>query len=59
MQIFEPLNIAVALVDFKIFTGNDEFTITNSSDDTLRNFLDYRRRTLLRERPHDVAHLVT
>ncbi|XP_063834603.1 disintegrin and metalloproteinase domain-containing protein 12 [Ostrinia nubilalis] len=58
-SVYSPLNIFIALVGVVIWTERDEIQLVENGDDTLNNFLRYRRFTLLSDIPNDNAHLIT
>lgn len=58
-QLYVPLNIFVALVGIVVWTESDKIELSNYSNVTLRNFLEYRRKTLVKEHPNDNAQLLT
>ncbi|CAG0885028.1 unnamed protein product [Darwinula stevensoni] len=57
--LYAPLNIFVALVGVVIWTELDEITLKPNGDETLTNFLHYRRERLVAEIPNDNAQLLT
>ena len=59
MQLYAPLNIFVALVGIVVWTEKDEMEISINGDDTLTNFLHYRRVRLAVQHPNDNAQLLT
>jgi len=58
-SLFAPLNIFIALTDVVIWTKDDQINITTNGDQTLTNFLQYRRQSLAIDHPNDYAVLVT
>lgn len=42
-----------------VWTEKDEIELSNDGDKTLKNFLNYRRKTLVKEHPNDNAQLLT
>ncbi|KAL0811467.1 hypothetical protein ABMA28_009867 [Loxostege sticticalis] len=58
-SVYSPLNIFIALVGVVIWTERDEIQLVENGDETLNNFLRYRRFTLLSDIPNDNAHLIT
>lgn len=58
-QLYAPLNIFVALVGVVVWTEKDEIQISAKGDETLTNFLHYRRVRLTRDHPNDNAQLLT
>ncbi|KAL1451134.1 hypothetical protein WDU94_003424 [Cyamophila willieti] len=58
--LYEQLNIMVALVGVVVWTQGDEIAISETNpDETLSNFLKYRRDRLIPEHPNDNAQLLT
>lgn len=57
-QLYQPINIRVILVWADVWTNEDPVEITSNSDKTLTNFLEYRK-GLMKDHPHDNAHLIT
>ncbi|XP_043237153.1 platelet binding protein GspB-like [Amphibalanus amphitrite] len=58
-SIFAPLDIFVALVGVDVWSEGDQITLSANADDTLTNFLFYRRERLASEIPSDNAQLIT
>ncbi|KFD45459.1 hypothetical protein M514_13664 [Trichuris suis] len=58
-QIFQPLNIHVALVGIEILSSQDGFPVRENGEDALRDFVHYRHHALLHRIPNDVAVLIT
>ncbi|XP_052771946.1 disintegrin and metalloproteinase domain-containing protein 12-like isoform X2 [Mya arenaria] len=58
-RLYRSLNIYVALVGIENWTAGDRFTITEQADETLENFLHYRRERINPVHPHDNAQLIT
>ena len=58
-SLYSPLNIYIALVGVVVWTEYDEITLSTKGDDTLTNFLHYRRERLVKEHPNDNAQLLT
>ncbi|GLG97297.1 ADAM 17-like protease [Gryllus bimaculatus] len=58
-SLYVPLNIFIALVGVVVWTENDEITLSSNGDQTLQNFLQYRRNKLAKEHPNDNAQLLT
>lgn len=56
---YSPLNIFIALVGVVIWTERDEIQLVANANETLKNFMEYRRHTLLADIPNDNAHLIT
>ncbi len=59
LQLYAPLNIFVALVGIVVWSEKDEIQISVKGDETLTNFLHYRRVRLAKEHPNDNAQLLT
>ncbi|KAK2583790.1 hypothetical protein KPH14_009691 [Odynerus spinipes] len=57
--LFMPLNIFIALVGVQVWTDADEITLSPNGDNTLSNFLRYRREKLVQDMPNDNAQLLT
>uniref|UniRef100_A0A7E4VUE9 Peptidase M12B domain-containing protein n=1 Tax=Panagrellus redivivus TaxID=6233 RepID=A0A7E4VUE9_PANRE len=57
-SFYQPLNIRVTLVWAEIWTDGDKISVVSKSDDTLRDFLAYRK-SLMKQFPHDNAQLIT
>nr|KAF7406620.1 hypothetical protein H0235_014276 [Vespula pensylvanica] len=57
--LFMPLNIFVALVGVQVWTDADEIALSPNGDNTLSNFLRYRREKLVHDMPNDNAQLLT
>ncbi|CAG9794728.1 unnamed protein product [Diatraea saccharalis] len=58
-SVYAPLNIFIALVGVVVWNERDEIQLVENGDETLNNFLLYRRQTLLADIPNDNAHLIT
>lgn len=58
LQLYLPINIRVVLIWADVWTSDNPIDITSNSDTTLWNFLNWRK-GLLKEHPHDNAHLLT
>ncbi|XP_073408877.1 disintegrin and metalloproteinase domain-containing protein 12 [Dendrobates tinctorius] len=58
-KFFRPLNIRVALVGVEIWSDEDKCAITQDPFISLHEFLDWRKLTLLPQKPHDNAQLVS
>lgn len=58
-QLYAPLNIFVALVGIVVWTEKDDIQLSVKGDETLTNFLHYRRVRLSKEHPNDNAQLLT
>uniref|UniRef100_A0AAF5PUH9 Reprolysin n=1 Tax=Wuchereria bancrofti TaxID=6293 RepID=A0AAF5PUH9_WUCBA len=57
-SLYMPINIRVVLVWADVWTNSNPVDVTPNSDTTLWNFLNWRK-TLLKDHPHDNAHLLT
>ncbi|XP_054167219.1 zinc metalloproteinase-disintegrin-like EoMP06 [Oppia nitens] len=57
--LYNQLNIFVVLVGVVIWTEANQITLSTDGDQTLTNFLHYRRERLIREHPNDNAQLIT
>ncbi|XP_055309385.1 disintegrin and metalloproteinase domain-containing protein 12-like [Sitodiplosis mosellana] len=58
-SLYVPLNIFVALVDVVVWTEQNEIKLSSNGDETLKNFLAYRRKVLSKDHPNDNAQLLT
>lgn len=58
-MLFNPLNIFIALTGVVVWDRYDHIQVSRRADDTLNNFLQYRRKELLRQHPNDHAQLLT
>lgn len=58
-QLYVPLNIFVALVGVVVWTEKNEIDLSTDGDKTLKNFLNYRRKVLVKDHPNDNAQLLT
>ena len=58
-QLYQPLNIFIALVGVEIWTRNDRINISPYANITLENFLSYRRQSINPHHPNDNAQLIT
>ncbi|XP_055587569.1 zinc metalloproteinase-disintegrin-like EoMP06 [Uranotaenia lowii] len=58
-MLFNQLNIFIALTGVVVWDRYDYIQVTRRADDTLNNFLQYRRKELLRQHPNDHAQLLT
>uniref|UniRef100_A0A0R3RSE1 Peptidase M12B domain-containing protein n=1 Tax=Elaeophora elaphi TaxID=1147741 RepID=A0A0R3RSE1_9BILA len=56
--LYLPINIRVVLVWADVWTTDNPVDVTSNSDTTLWNFLNWRK-GLLKDHPHDNAHLLT
>lgn len=59
MQLYTPLNVFIALVGVVVWSKENEIELSNDGDKTLKNFLNYRRKTLIKDHPNDNAQLLT
>ncbi|CAG2182820.1 unnamed protein product, partial [Oppiella nova] len=57
--LYSQLNIFVVLVGVVIWTEMNEITLSTDGDQTLTNFLHYRRERLISIHPNDNAQLIT
>lgn len=58
-QLYVPLNIFIALVGVVVWNEKNEAHVSSKSSTTLENFVDYRRKILLKDHPNDNAQLLT
>ncbi|KAG6451232.1 hypothetical protein O3G_MSEX007028 [Manduca sexta] len=58
-SVYSPLNIFIALVGVVVWNEGDEIKLKENGDETLNNFLHYRRTVLVVDIPNDNAHLLT
>ncbi|XP_062703176.1 zinc metalloproteinase-disintegrin-like EoMP06 isoform X2 [Aedes albopictus] len=58
-MLFNQLNIFIALTGVVVWDQHDHIHVSDRADDTLNNFLQYRRKELLRSHPNDHAQLLT
>ncbi|KAF2356601.1 Peptidase M12B ADAM/reprolysin [Trinorchestia longiramus] len=57
--LYQPLNIFIALVGVEVWQEEDQVVISQDGDQTLTNFLNYRKVRLIPEHPNDNAQLLT
>ncbi|XP_049535594.1 uncharacterized protein LOC125951089 isoform X2 [Anopheles darlingi] len=57
--LYEPLNIFIGLVGVVVWNENDEIEMSKDGELTLKNFLHYRKKTLIKDHPNDNAQLFT
>uniref|UniRef100_A0A1S4GI55 Disintegrin and metalloproteinase domain-containing protein 12 n=1 Tax=Anopheles gambiae TaxID=7165 RepID=A0A1S4GI55_ANOGA len=57
--LYEPLNIFVGLVGVVVWNEGDEIELSKDGEVTLKNFLHYRKKTLIKDHPNDNAQLFT
>ncbi|XP_076651130.1 disintegrin and metalloproteinase domain-containing protein meltrin [Halictus rubicundus] len=57
--LYMPLNIFIALVGVEVWSDSDEIALSTNGDNTLSNFLRYRREKLVQDMPNDNAQLLT
>lgn len=57
--LYVPLNIFVVLIGVVIWNEQNMADLTSDGDKTLRSFLNYRKKILLRDHPNDNAQLLT
>ncbi len=58
-KLYNQLNIFVVLVGVVVWTEMNEITLSTDGDQTLTNFLHYRRERLIPFHPNDNAQLIT
>ncbi|XP_043920010.1 disintegrin and metalloproteinase domain-containing protein 33 [Protopterus annectens] len=58
-QIYSQINIHIFLVGTVIWSGENEAKVTESSSETLINFLKWRKEVLLPQKHHDNVQLVS
>ncbi|CRK98583.1 CLUMA_CG011979, isoform A [Clunio marinus] len=57
--LYNPLNIFVALLGVVIWSEQNLADLSSDGDKTLRSFLNYRKKYLVKEHPNDNAQLLT
>ncbi|KFB36144.1 AGAP003498-PA-like protein [Anopheles sinensis] len=57
--LYEPLNIFIGLVGVVVWNEGDEIELSKDGEATLKNFLHYRKKTLIKDHPNDNAQLFT
>lgn len=57
--LYKPFNIYVALVGVVVWNEKDEIPISPDGDETLSQFLLYRREHLVKDHPNDNVQLLT
>lgn len=57
--LYVPLNIFIALLGVVIWTEQNMADLSSDGDKTLRSFLNYRRKYLVKDHPNDNAQLLT
>lgn len=57
--VYTPLNIFIALIGVVVWSEQNEVELSSDGDKTLKNFLHYRRKTLVKMFPNDNAQLLT
>lgn len=57
--LYAPLNIFIALLGVVIWTEQNMADLSSDGDKTLRSFLNYRRKYLVKDHPNDNAQLLT
>lgn len=57
--LYVPLNIFIALSGVVIWTEQNMADLSSDGDKTLRSFLNYRRKYLVKDHPNDNAQLLT
>jgi hypothetical protein len=58
-KLYSQLNVFIALVGVVVWTEVNEITLSSDGDQTLTNFLQYRRERLIPKHPNDNAQLIT
>ncbi|XP_046885169.1 disintegrin and metalloproteinase domain-containing protein 12-like isoform X2 [Hypomesus transpacificus] len=58
-KFYRALNIRVALVGLEVWSDSDKCPVTQDPFTTLHEFLDWRKGTLLPQKPHDNAQLIS
>lgn len=58
-QLYVPLNIFIALVGVVVWSEQNLADLSRDGDKTLRNFLTWRKRSLVKDHPNDNAQLLT
>ena len=58
-QLYRPLDIYVALVGVEVWTSGDRIRVTNDADETMKNFLNYRKQHICPNYRNDNAQLIT
>lgn len=59
LQLYNPLNIFVALLGVVVWSEQNLADLSSDGDKTLRSFLNYRKKYLVKEHPNDNAQLLT
>ncbi|XP_058837035.1 uncharacterized protein LOC131693324 [Topomyia yanbarensis] len=57
--LYEPLNIFIGLVGVVIWNEANEIELSSDGEITLKNFLHYRKKVLIKDHPNDNAQLFT
>ncbi|XP_053681615.1 uncharacterized protein LOC128732388 [Sabethes cyaneus] len=57
--LYEPLNIFIGLVGVVIWNEMNEIELSSDGEITLKNFLHYRKKVLIKDHPNDNAQLFT
>nr|XP_043869842.1 disintegrin and metalloproteinase domain-containing protein 9 [Solea senegalensis] len=55
---YKPLNIRVVLVALEIFKDSNPFSVDGSAGGVLRNFVQWRKSTLIPKIKHDIGQLI-
>ncbi|XP_059144939.1 disintegrin and metalloproteinase domain-containing protein 9-like isoform X2 [Physella acuta] len=58
-SLYRQLNIYVALVGVEVWSGGDQVSVTPSADNTMENFLRYRKERINPYHHNDNAQLIT
>ena len=58
-QLYKSLNIHIALVGIEVWTERDLIVITEDAEQTMNNFMDYRRQNINKDHKNDNAQLIT
>ena len=59
LQLYRQLNIYVSLVGVEVWALGDQISVTTSADQTMENFLRYRRERINPYHHNDNAQLIT
>ncbi|XP_063814703.1 disintegrin and metalloproteinase domain-containing protein 8 [Pseudophryne corroboree] len=58
-KLYRSLNFRVALIGMEVWTKRDKIVVSPNAGVTLDNFLNWRKKDLLRTKVHDNAQLIT
>ncbi|KAM7385661.1 hypothetical protein PAMP_001733 [Pampus punctatissimus] len=58
-ELYRHMGIRVMLVDLEIWSHNDRITVSSNPDQTLKDFLNWRKTELLLRTKHDNAQFIT